>query len=106
MHSEKALQDYLREEIFPQITPPPYDEIEISRLDHNKPVYLFAERGKPALAVGKSFKYGEIPLDKAWVSADREYSNLTLVREKFGMKGGSNEIVSPLGANKEFPLFW
>ncbi len=101
MDGEKALQTYLREEIFPQLSPPPYGKIEINRLVSDKPVYLFAEKDRQLLAVGKSFKYGEIPLEEAWLSADKEYTNLKLVRERFGMAGDSCEIVSPLGEKKE-----
>ena len=102
MHSEKALRDYLREEIFPS-----YPLLLMAKSKSpawttiNRSISLW-KKGKPALAVGKSFKYGEIPLDKAWSSADREYSNLKLVRDKFGMEDGSYEIVSPLGEKEIF----
>jgi hypothetical protein len=49
------------------------------------------------MVVGKSFQHGDIPLDKAWISANREYDNLRLAREKLGMDSDSFEIISPLG---------
>jgi hypothetical protein len=101
VHSEKALRDYLCEEVFPQLSAPPYGEIEIRRLDCDKPVYLFAEKKQQLLAVGKTFKHGRVSLDKAWFSADREYQNLKTLRDKFGMKDDFCEIVLPLGEKKE-----
>ncbi len=102
MTNERALLDYLREEIFPQLSPPPYGDIVISRIGLHKPVYFFSETSRQILAVGKAFKHGRIPLDEAWTAADREYSNLKRLRNEFGMNDGSCEIISPLGEKKEF----
>jgi hypothetical protein len=101
MHAEQAIHRYLREEIFPQISPPPYGKIETYRLSSTRPVYLFVEKGKNLLTVGKSFKYGDIPLDRAWSLAEKEYTNLKLMRDKFGMDRDFYEIVAPLGEKKE-----
>jgi hypothetical protein len=101
MQAEKALLQYLNEEIFPQLCPPPYGEVEIRRLASNKPVFLFVEKKKNLLTVGKSFKRDNIPLDEAWSSAEKEYTNLKLMRDKFGMDRDSYEIVDPLGEKKE-----
>ena len=79
---EASICEYLREEIFPQIAPPPYGEIEITTLKAQKPVCLFFERTKNIMVVGKMFKRGIIPLEKAWFEADKEYSNLKLLRER------------------------
>jgi hypothetical protein len=101
MPNERALLDYLCEEIFPQLSPPPYGNIEICRIGSHKPVYIFSEASNRILAVGKLFKHGRIPLDEAWLAADREYSNLERLRNEFGMNDASCEIISPLGKNKE-----
>jgi hypothetical protein len=102
MHIERALRNYLIEEIFPQISPPPYGDIDVQPLTNGKPVYLFTENTKQLMVVGKSFQHGNIPLDKAWISANREYDNLRLAREKLGMNSDSFEIISPLGEKREF----
>jgi thiamine kinase-like enzyme len=102
MYCEKALREYLTEEIFPQLSPPPYGKIKMMPLASEKPVFLFIEMEKHLSVVGKSFKYGSIPLDDAWLSANKEYTNLKFVRDKVGMKNDSFEIISPLGEKKEF----
>ena len=44
MYSEKAVHSYLKEEIFPQLSLPPYGQIEVSRLVSSKSVYLFIKK--------------------------------------------------------------
>lgn len=101
MHMETAVCDYLKEEIFPQLSAGPYGEIEITRIASEKPVYLFYEKARNIMVVGKSFQYGTIPLEEAWLSAEKEYSNLTLLRKKFGLSGDTDMVIAPLGQNKE-----
>jgi len=101
MDSESAVYEYLEEEIFPQIAPSPYGEIEVKRLTYQKPIYLFFERTKNIMVVGKYFKFESVPLEEAWLSAKKEYLNLKLLRERFGMSGDSDKVVAPLGGNKE-----
>jgi len=96
-----ALLRYLREEIFPQLAPPPYAEVEIERLSHRKPVYLFLEKANNIGVVGKLFKDDFIPQEEAWQSAEREYFNLELLRERFEMDSDACRVVAPLGKNKE-----
>jgi hypothetical protein len=102
MHLKRAIRNYLIEEIFPQISPPPFGKIDIQSLANGKPVYLFTEKNRQLMVVGKSFQYGRISLDEAWISARREYDNLKLAREKLGMDGEFYEIVPPLGKKKDF----
>jgi len=101
MYLETSICEYLREEIFPRFAPPPYGEIEMIRLPAEKPVCLFFERTKNIMVVGKMFKWGTIPLEDAWLEADKEYSNLKLLRERLGMSGDTDNVVTPLGENKE-----
>lgn len=101
MYVEVAICEYLRDEIFPQLAPPPYGQIEMMRLAAAKPVCLFSERQKDMMVVGKLFKWGIIPLEEAWLEADKEFSNLKLLREKLGMCGDTDSVVAPLGENKE-----
>ena len=76
MYVEVAICEYLKEEIFPQLAPPPYGDIEITSLGAQKPVYLFFETKRNIMVVGKLFKWGVIPLEEAWLEADKEYANL------------------------------
>ena len=92
---------YLREEIFPQIVPPPYGEIDIQTLSYRKPVYLFQEELSNVAVVGKLFKNNSVSLQEAWLSAEREYFNLRLLRERFGMDSDTCRVVAPLGKKKE-----
>ena len=101
MSRQKTLYKYLAKEIFPQLAPPPYGDIEIIPLQSTKPVYLFLEKGRGLSAIGKSFEYGQVPPEHAWSSAQREFSNLKLAREKFGMGDTHYQIIAPLGENKE-----
>jgi len=101
MYMETAICDYLREEIFPQFAPPPYGEIEMTSLGAQKPVCLFFEKKKNIVVVGKLFKWGIVTLEDAWLEADKEYSNLKLLREQLGMDGDANRVVAPLGESKE-----
>lgn len=101
MEVEAAVCKYLKEEIFPQLASPPYGEIEVSELSYKKPVYLFLERRKNIVVVGKCFKVESILLEDAWLEADKEYLNLKLLRERFGMGGSTDYVVAPLGRSKE-----
>ncbi len=101
MYVEEAICEYLREEIFPQLAPPPYGEIEITSLGTQKPVCLFFEKKKNIMVVGKLFKWGVVPLEDAWRKADKEYLNLKLLREQLGMDGYADRVVAPLGESKE-----
>lgn len=98
---ESSICEYLKGEIFPKLAPPPYGEIRVRRLSRQKPVFLFWESRQHVAVVGKSFKYGSIPLDEAWENAEREYYNLTLLRTEFGMKDDSYRVAAPLGKNKQ-----
>jgi hypothetical protein len=101
MYDKAILFTYLKEEIFPQLAPPPYGRIEIKPLSHQKPVYLFRERTKKIKVVGKFFKSDFVPLDKAWQWAKKGYFNLKYVREQFGMNNGAYQVVAPLGGKKD-----
>jgi len=101
MYVEAAICEYLREEIFPQLAPPPYGDIEITSLGAQKPVCLFFERKRNIMVVGKLFKWGVIPLEEAWLEADKEYANLKLLREVLGEKADGDNVVAPLGENRE-----
>jgi len=101
MHLEAAICEYLRDEIFPQLAPPPYGEIEMARLGAEKPICLFYEKNRNIIVVGKLFKWGVVPLEDAWLEADNEYLNLRLLREQLMMDKGSDRVVAPLGKNKE-----
>ena len=85
MYVEEAICEFLREEIFPQLAPPPYGEIEMTSLGTQKPVCLFFEKKRNIMVVGKLFKWGVVPLEDAWLGADKEYLNLKLLREQLGM---------------------
>jgi hypothetical protein len=101
MYVEEAICEYLREEIFPQLAPPPYGEIEMTSLGAQKPVCLFYEKRRNIMVVGKLFKWGVVPLEDAWLEADKEYLNLKLLREQLGLAGGTDHVVAPLGESKE-----
>ncbi|MDH5695212.1 MAG: aminoglycoside phosphotransferase family protein [Dehalococcoidia bacterium] len=101
MDTWSAVCEYLREEIFPQIAPSPYGEVEAIKLAYEKPVYLFFERTKNIMVVGKYFQCESIPPEEARLSAEKEYLNLKLLREQFGMDGDGDKVVAPLGENKE-----
>ena len=101
MHIEASICEYLREEIVPQIAPPPYGDIEIISLGAQKPVCLFFEKKRNIMVVGKLFKCGVVPLEEAWFEADKEYSNLKLLHERLTVMGDSDNVVAPLGENRE-----
>jgi len=101
MHVEAAICEYLKEQIFPQLAPPPYGEIEITSLGAQKPVCLFFEKKKNIMVVGKLFKWGVVTLEDAWLEAHKEYSNLKLLREQLSMGRDADHVVAPLGENKE-----
>lgn len=92
---------YLKEEIFPQIVPAPYGDIEATRLTYARPVYLFYEKTKHIMVVGKAFECGLTSLEEAWLSVEKEFFNLKLLRERFGMSQGIDRVVAPLGENRE-----
>ncbi len=95
------LCEYMKSEIFPQLAPPPYGEIQITRFSRQKSVYLFLEQTRDLTVVGKVFRHDTITLDQAWLSAEREYFNLNLLRNRFGMYNDSWHVVAPLGKNRE-----
>lgn len=101
MYVEEAICQYLREEIFPQLAPPPYGEIEIINLGAQKPVCLFYEKKRNIMVVGKLFKWGVVPPEDAWLEADKEYHNLKLLREQLGLAEGTDHVVAPLGESRE-----
>ena len=96
-----AVCEYLKEEIFPQLASPPYGEIEVTCLGYKKPVYLYFEREKNIMVVGKSFEVESVQPEEAWLEAHKEYLNLKLLRERFGMCRDSDKVVAPLGEKKE-----
>ncbi len=94
----KALEEYLKEEIFPLLAPGPYGPIEVKPLAKEKPVYLFREKRGNLEVVGKFFQWGEIDATTATRRMEREYQNLlTLVR--LGMDRGKYRVSRPLGRN-------
>jgi len=101
LESQSSIREYLKSEVFPELAPPPYGEIRIRRLSWQKPVFLFLERSRHIAVVGKSFKHDSIPLEEAWGHAEKEYLNLTLLRDEFGMNDDSYKVVAPLGKNKQ-----
>lgn len=101
MYAEADICQYLKKDIFPQLAPAPYGEIEALRINWERPVYLFFERAKNLTVVGKSFKHDFITLEEAWLGAEKEYLNLKLLRERFGMSRDPDKVVAPLGENKE-----
>jgi hypothetical protein len=101
IHEKVALCEYLKEEVFPRLAPPPYGEIGIERICYQKPVYLFLDTAQNIMVIGKFFTYGTVSLEEAWLSAEREYFNLKLLRGKFGMDGNAYQVANPLGKNKE-----
>jgi len=101
MYTEAAVCEYLRDEIFPQLAPPPYGEIQVTRLPSGKPVYLFFEKDRNIMAVGKSFECEFITPEEAWLEAEKELLNLKLLREEFRMKEDPDQVVAPLGNNKQ-----
>jgi aminoglycoside phosphotransferase len=105
MRVEVAICEYLKDEIFPQIAPPPYGEIEIVRLACEKPLYLCIEKDQKITVIAKSFKTESIPTEDALLGADKEYLNLRLLRERFGMNDGAVKVVAPLGANRGLSAF-
>ncbi len=56
-------------------------------ISHQKPVFIYREESSHASIVGKYFQSGSIDLEEAWHKAEREYFNLTLLRDQVGMKG-------------------
>jgi hypothetical protein len=84
MLDKASLDRFLKEEIFPQIAPPPYEKVEISQLSSQKPVYIFKENSKKIRVVGKCFRHDSVTPEKAWEKAEKEYRNLEHLRKLFG----------------------
>lgn len=100
MQINGTLENYLKSEIFPQVAKPPFSNINALKLSHQRPVYIYKEESSRVKIVGKYFKYGAFNLEEAWHKAEKEYFNLTLLRDQIGMKGNHYNIVAPLGRNK------
>ena len=96
-----ALEEYMRQAIFPQLASPPFGEIEIISLSQQKPVYLFLEMHHNIAVVGKLFKHSAITLEQAWSSAEKEYFNLNLLRNRYGMNNDCCHVAVPLGKNRD-----
>ena len=96
-----SLYRYLKEDIFPQMAPPPYEGVEILQLSSQKPVYIFTENSKKIEVVGKCFQHDSVSLEKAWKKAENEYRNLEQLRILFGSSNDGCKIVRPLGKKKE-----
>lgn len=101
LESQRSIREYLELEVFPELAPPPYGEIKIKKLSWQKPVFLFQERSRHIAVVGKAFRHDSIPLDEAWGHAEKEYLNLSLLRDTFGMNDDSYRVVAPLGKNRQ-----
>ena len=101
MLDKASLNRYLKEDIFPQIAPPPYAGVEISQLSSQKPVYIFKENSKKIRVVGKCFRHDSVSPAKAWEKAEKEYRNLEQLRKLFGASNDGCKIVLPLGKNRE-----
>jgi len=101
MRERASPYEYLRTEILPQLAPPPFGDIEMERLSQDKPVYLFTEKATRVEVVGKLFERDSVPLEEAWSSAEKEYSNLGLLRNGYAMSSGDCYVVAALGKSKE-----
>ncbi len=101
LEKQSSVREYLAREVFPGLAPPPYGPILTTSLSRQKPVFLFRERNRRIAVVGKSFLHDSVSPEEAWENAEREYLNLRLLRERFGMNGGCCEVVAPLGMNRE-----
>ena len=53
------------------------------------------------MVVGKCFNCCGILPEDAWLEMEKEYLNLKLLRERFGMNTDANKVVAPLGINRE-----
>ena len=101
MNFESALANYLKSDILPNLTPPPYGDIEFKKLSPKMPVLLVHEKLSNVKIVIKAFQYGTVSLNTAWERAEKEYEFLKLMQEKYDMSSGDFRIVAPLGKNKE-----
>ena len=99
MYSAESASQYLRNEIFPQFAAPPYGDIETKSICRHRPVYLFRENQRQLSVVGKPYEFGGTPGDHAWAHAEREFDNLKLLREQYGMGDDNLQVVRPLGKN-------
>jgi hypothetical protein len=101
MKVAENVEQYLKKQVLPQLAPPPYGAIEATSLSPHMPVYLLNDNLSHVQVVGKTFQYGSTPPEKAWQRAEKEYANLKLARDQFGMNEGNFQVVAPLGKNKE-----
>ncbi len=97
-----CLADYLRQEVFPVLAPPPFGNIRTDRLPCQRPVLLFTEENTNITVVGKIFKDDSISLDQAWKRVEREYHHLKLLQNRFSMMDGLDRVVTPYGKNRDF----
>lgn len=102
MDSHEALCRYLQGEIFPRLASPPFGLVETSMICQERPIYLYSENCKQLKAVGKPYQYGSISGGHAWRLAEREFNNLRLLREHYGMVNDTYQVVQPLGKNNFF----
>jgi hypothetical protein len=100
MTIDATLERYLKGEIFPQITNPPYGQIDASRISDKRPVFVYQDGYSQARIIGKYFEYGAVNSEEAWHKAEKEYHNLVLLRDQVKMKDNHYNIVAPLGRNK------
>jgi thiamine kinase-like enzyme len=100
MQINVTLEKYLKSEIFPQIANPPYGAISATRISDRRPVFLYQDEPSRSRIVGKYYQFGKLGLEEAWQKAEKEYFNLTLLRDRVGMKDNHYNIISPLGRNK------
>jgi thiamine kinase-like enzyme len=98
---EGDFERYLKKDVLPQLATPPFGELEGTRLSQKMPVYLVSDRLSQVRIVTKAFQYGAISLHTAWERAEKEFNNLKMVRDKFGMSEGDFRTVAPLGKNKD-----
>jgi hypothetical protein len=100
MQISADLEKYLKSEILPQIAPAPFGCIDATKISHQRPVYIYHDEPSRARIVGKYYQYGSLNAEEAWRKTEKEYFNLTLLRDQVGMKGNHYNIVAPLGRNK------
>jgi hypothetical protein len=93
------LGDYLKNEIFPRLAAGPYGDIEESSICRHRPVFLYRENHQHLSVVGKPYQFGSMPGAHAWAHAEREFENLRLLRDDFGMGEDQFQVVRPLGKN-------
>ena len=88
MNIDVMLENYLKSEILPQVASPPYGKIGSTQISHQRPVYLYHDESSQAKVVGKYLPVTDRwIIEEAWHKAEKEYFNLTLLRDQVGMKG-------------------